>query len=83
MAWELAHNANGLPIHANGGTPHITVRDADAPLGGATYHIPYVGQTTLGMFGIGQAGESMEHVANHNLGGLDATNATFTPWLNK
>ncbi len=81
MAWEFAHNSNGLPIHANGGTPHVTVRDYSAPLGGGTYHVPYVGQTTLGMYGIGQPGESLSHVAKYGLGGLDATRATFTPWL--
>lgn len=55
MSWEFAHNNNGLPIHEGPGqNPHVTIRDFDA---GGTHHVPYVGQTTLGMFGVGQPGE--------------------------
>jgi hypothetical protein len=84
MARGVVHNSKGLPIHStNGGVPHATVRDCGTPLGGGTYHVPYTGQTTLGMYEIGQLGESLGHVAKHDLGGLDAAPATFTAWFSK
>jgi len=81
---NFAHNSNGLPIHAgNGQNPHVTLRDANGPLGGGTYHIPYQGQTTLGMYGIGQPGESFQQVSQHNLGTLNHSQATYKPWFSK
>ena len=78
MGWEFAHNSNGLPIHASQGQkPHVAIRDYDA---GGTWHVPYVGQTTLGMYGAGQPGESFDHVDKFELGGLDHSKATFRPW---
>ena len=83
MSWEFAHNKNKLPIHANNGVlPHVTIRDYGGPFGGGTWHIPFKGQTTLPMFGIGGKGESIEHVAEHKLGSLDFTSATYKPWFN-
>lgn len=68
MSWEFAHNSNGLPIHAGPGqNPHVTIRDVDV---GGTHHVPYVGQTTLGMFGASQSGASRKQVTTRGLGGL-------------
>ena len=77
MNLELNHNGSGLPIHANGLSPHITVRDYGNR---GTWHVPYYGQTTLGMYGVGQPGESLAHVDKYNLGGLHADSATFRRW---
>lgn len=73
---ELAHNDYGRPIHANGHfvPPHITVRDN---VNHGTWHVPYYGQTTLGMY---TSGETFGHIEKHNLGGLYADKATFRPW---
>ncbi len=70
------------PVHA-GPTdprPHVTVRDYDQQ---CTYHVPYVGQTTLNMYKPFGNGETFEHINKHQLGTLDHDNATFTPWLGK
>ena len=73
---SYAHNANDRPIHANGAEqPHATMRSAEG-----TYHLPYLGQTTLPMYGVGGPGESLSHIKQHGLGGLDAGNGmNFTP----
>ncbi len=73
---ELLHNGNGFPIHANGSEPpHVTIRTPEA-----TFHVPYIGQTTLGMYGIGQPGGSFMDAARVG-GHLDASNPSFTPRL--
>lgn len=75
MSFYLKHNDNGLPLHASNSdsTPHLTVGGSFA-----THHIPYSGQTTLGMYGIGQPGESLQHIKDNNLGTLNYDNSTFS-----
>ena len=66
MSFDILNNGLGTPIHATGPeAPHLTVRSERF-----TYHLPYEGQTTLPMY-MGP-GESLAHVSNYALGGLNA-----------
>jgi hypothetical protein len=64
------------PIHSTPGGqgPHLTIRDSE----GKTFHVPYVGQTTLDMFQKPDFDPrpQFRNIVEHDLGYLDSTRAT-------
>lgn len=63
------------PIHSTpgGDGPHLTIRNGE----GRTFHVPYVGQTTLDMFQkpTFDPRPQFKNIAERDLGHLDATRA--------